>query len=224
MKRLNILLMISLLSVVATAQEESSQVRKGNNDYHNNKFTEAEINYRKGLEKNNKSFEATYNLGNALFKQGKFQEALQEYGKALALPTADKQKIAAALHNAGNALLKDNKIQESIDAYKASLKANPKDDETRYNLAYAMNLLKNQQQNQDKNKDQDKKQDQNKKDQQQQQQQQDNQQQQQPPKPNEMTKEKAEQMLDALMQDEKNAMDKTKKVPVRQKRSSDKDW
>ena len=218
--------MMSLLTVSVTAQKESADVRSGNKLYKSGKFTEAEIAYRKGLLKNPKSFEATYNLGNALFKQKKYTEALDQYKSALALQPGNKQNIAAALHNTGNSLLFDKKIEESIKAYEAALKLNPKDNDTRYNLAYAQALLKQQQKqnkdNKDKNKD---KKDQQKKDQNKDQQNKDQQKknQQQPQQPK-MSKENAQQILDALQQDEKNAQDNAKKQPVRGVKKAEKDW
>lgn len=213
--QLIILFIFSVLTPLV-AQEESANVREGNKLYKSDKFVDAEVAYRKGLQKNPKSFEGTYNLGNALFKQGKYPEALEQYKNALAMQPKDKSKLAAAFHNAGNALLSDKKIQESIDAYKMALKANPKDDETRYNLAYAQMLLKKQQQNKDNDKNKDKKDKEQKKDQDKNQQQQ----QQQP----QMSKQNAQQILEALQQDEKNTFDKKKKQPVRARKSAEKDW
>ena len=106
---------------------------------------------------------------------------------------------------------------KAVDAYKMSLRNNPADHETRYNLALAQKMLKDQQnqqdqdQNQDQNKDQqqkqDQKQDQNK-DKQNDQKKDDQKDQQQPPKPekqdNQMSKENAEQLLNSVMQDEKD--------------------
>lgn len=211
--------MMSLLTFSMTAQKESADIRSGNKFYKSSKFTEAEIAYRKGLLKNKNSFIANYNLGNALFKQKKYAEALEQYNNALALQPKEKNKIAAAFHNTGNSLLVDNKIEESIKAYEKALKNNPKDNDTRYNLAYAQMLLKKQQQNKDKNKDQ------NKQNQKQSQQPKNNPQQ---PKPNpqepKISKENAQQILDALSQDEKNAQDKAKKQPVRGTKNAEKDW
>ncbi len=215
--KINILTAFLLLfanSIVA--QEEAAHVKAGNKLYKTEKYVDAEVAYRKGLQKNPKSFEATYNLGNALFKQGKNTEAFEQYKNAAALQSDNKEKMAAVFHNAGNALLAEKKIDESINAYKMALKMNPKDDETRYNLAYAQMLRKKQQQNKDKKDDKEK--DKEKEKQQQQQQQQ---QQQEQPK---MSKQNAQQILDALMQDEKNTMEKTKKQPVRAKKSAEKDW
>ncbi len=212
-----IILYLFIVLLPLAAQEESANVREGNKLYKSEKFVDAEVAYRKGLQKNPKSFEGTYNLGNALFKQKKYPEALEQYKNALALQPSEKEKIAAAFHNAGNALLSDKKIEESINAYKMALKANPKDDETRYNLAYAQMMLKKQQQNKEKDKDKDKEQEKEQKKEQDKNQQQ---QQQQP----QMSKQNAQQILDALMQDEKNTMDKKKKQPVKARNSAEKDW
>jgi len=222
MKKIGCILLMSVITFSVWAQKESNDVRAGNKLYKTSKFTEAEIAYRKGLVRNPKSFEANYNLGNALFKQKKYSEALEKYNNAVALQPTDKQKLAATYHNVGNSLLADKKIEESIKAYKKALKNNPKDDETRYNLAYAQMMLKKQQQDKDKNKDQKKDQQDQKKDQKKDQQQQQQQQQQQP-KP-QMSKENAQQILDALMQDEKNTQDKAKKQQVRGTKKAEKDW
>lgn len=211
--------MMSILTFSMSAQKESADIRSGNKSYKSSKFTEAEIAYRKGLLKNKNSFIANYNLGNALFRQKKYAEALEQYNNALALQPKEKTKIAATYHNTGNSLLVDNKIEESIKAYEKALKNNPKDNDTRYNLAYAQTLLKKQQQNKDQKKDQ------IKQNQKQNQQPKDNPQQ---PKSNpqqpKMTKENAQQILDALSQDEKNAQDKAKKQPIRGTKKAEKDW
>ncbi len=213
--KINGLLVIMLFGVGnLIAQEESSNVREGNKLYKSEKYVDAEVAYRKGLQKNPKSFEANYNLGNALFKQGKNSEAFEQFKNAAALQSDNKEKMSAVFHNAGNALLAEKKYDESINAYKMALKMNPKDDETRYNLAYAQMMLKKQQQNKDKKDD---KKDQEKEKEKQQQQQP------QPQQPK-MSKQNAQQILDALMQDEKNTMEKTKKQPVRAKKSAEKDW
>ncbi len=198
----------------ALAQEEYGPLRAGNKSYKAQKFTEAEIEYRKGLQKNKQSFDAVYNLGNALFRQQKYKEALELYQAAAPMEQESKLKRAAAFHNAGNALLLEKKVKESIEAYKQALRLNPSDDDTRYNLAFAQYLLKNQQEPppQQQPQPQDQKQDQ----------QQD--QQQQPPQNDQMSKEQAEQILQALMQEEKETMEKAKKQPKATRKGTEKDW
>jgi len=218
MRKIGCVLMMSVLTLSVWAQKESSDVRTGNKLYKSSKFTEAEIAYRKGLVKNPKSFEANYNLGNALFKQKKYSEAIEKYNTAISLQPTEKKKVAASLHN----------VEESIKAYKSALKNNPLDDETRYNLAYAQMMLKKQQQQnkdkKDKNKDQNKDQKKDKQDQNKDQQKKDQQQQQPQQSKSQMSKENAQQILDALMQDEKNTQDKAKKTQARGTKKAEKDW
>jgi len=233
MKRTLIYIML-LCPALLFAQKESPDVRKGNRQYNKEQYTDAEIQYRKGLDKNNNSFEAHFNLGDALFKQEKYPEAAEEFQKAGALlqpkngkySDADKKKLAQVWHNLGNSLYAQQQYDKAVGAYKNSLMANPKDDETRYNLIKAMQMLQQQQQQQNQdNQDQQQQQDQqNQQQQQEQQQQEDNQDQQQPQNQPEMDREQAEQILQALEQDEQDTQDKAKRQQMQSKFKTDKDW
>ncbi len=235
--RCYILMALALMSGgVAMAQKaERGYVRSGNKLYRDSLFTKAEVDYRKALDINPKSTEAAFNLGNALLMQQKGQEAIEQY-TAAANVEKDKSKLAQIYHNMGVVLQSAKQYPACIEAYKKSLRNNPNDDETRYNLALAQKLLKDQQQNQQQNQDnkkneQDKKED---KDQQQQKQNQDNkdkkeqnqnqQQNQQQKKENEMSKDNAQQLLNAVMQDEKDVQEKVKKQLQVKGKKFDKDW
>ena len=230
-----ITLLFLLVASSAFAQKtERDYLRSGNKLYNDSLFIKAEIDYRKALEINPKSTDAMFNLGNSLLMQQKAKEAMEQFESASKVEK-DKDKLAQIYHNMGVVILQSSKqYPQCIEAYKESLRNNPKDDETRYNLALAQKLLKDQQQNQDQNQDknQDQKQDQkdDKKDQNKNQQEQDkkdqqnqNQQQQQQNK-DEMSKENAQQLLNAVMQDEKNVQDKVKKQLQIQGKKLDKDW
>jgi len=212
---------------------ERKNVREGNKLYKKEKYTESEISYRKSLEVNPRSIEGTYNLGNSLYKQGKFPEAAEQY-QLIAAQEKDPVKLAQVFHNLGNISMKNKQYDKSIQAYRQSLRLNPKDDETRYNLALAQKLLENQQ-NQDQSEEQqnkDQKDDQkNKEDQQQnQQQQQDdkkqNKTQEEQQQNEQMSKDNAQQMLDAFLQDEKDTQEKVKKAQMQQqqRRRTEKEW
>lgn len=226
-----ILLMLLTVSAVAFGQKtDRDYLRSGNKLYKDSLFVKAEVDYRKALEVNPKSSAAMYNLGNALLMQQKAQEAMEQYQAASRLEK-DKAKLAQIYHNMGVILQSSKKLPECIEAYKESLRNNPHDNETRYNLALAQKQLKDQQQNQNQDKQQEQKQDQKQDEQQQNKdlqdqdkkdQQQNNQQQQQ--NQNEMSKENAEQLLNAAMQDEKNVQDKVKKQIQIQGKKLDKDW
>jgi Ca-activated chloride channel family protein len=175
------------LSAVSYSQADRKLRREGNREYSKEKYSESEISYRKALDKNKESSDAVFNTGDALYRQKKYEDAGKQFVENHNM-NDNRTKKSASLYNLGNSLLMANKVQESIDAYKGSLKLDPYNMETKYNLAYAQDLLKQQQEqqkqqqqqnNQDK-KDQDKnKQDQNKDKQDQQQDQNKDQQQQQ---------------------------------------------
>lgn len=228
---------------VFAQKAERKNVREGNKLYTDEKFTESEISYRKSLEVNPRSVEGTYNLGNALYKQKKFPEAAEQYqlltgqSEKMVETEEGRARLASVFHNLGDISMQGKEYQKSVEAFKQSLRLNPKDDETRYNLALAQKLLENQQnENQDQNQDQqnqDKKEDQENKDDQQQQQQQQQQDdkkedktQQEQQQNEQMSQDNAQQMLDAFLQDEKNTQEKVKKAQAEQhqRRKTDKEW
>ncbi len=219
MRHLFIILFL-LLSLSVFAQEKG-YVKQGNDLYNQKKYTEAAELYSKAVDKKKESLEGQFNLGDALYKQKKYDKAAEQFSK-IAESHKDKGVSARAYHNLGNTQLENKKLEESVAAYKKSLLANPKDDETRYNLVYAMNKLKEQQKGKDGNngKNKDDKKDENKKDQNKQNKDQDkkdqnqkddkNQQQQQQPQPDKLSKEEAQRMLDALNNQEQQTQEKLK--------------
>ena len=138
------------------AQSERKMTRNGNTNYETGNFIDAEINYKKALEKNSDLLEAQFNLGDALVKQERFDEALEAFEKVSA-STENQNLKADALHNKGNVLLSQQDLEGAIESYKDALRINPKDHETRYNYAYVKKLLdeQQQQQNQDQQQNED---------------------------------------------------------------------
>jgi Ca-activated chloride channel homolog len=215
--------MLMIISASLNAQADKKLIRKGNREYEKNKFSDSEISYRKAVDNNKQSSDAVFNVGDALYKQNKFEEAGKQFVEN-ANQNEDKLKKSAGLYNLGNSLLKANKLQESIDAYKNSLKLHPGNREAKYNLAYAQDLLKQQQEQkkqkqdkQDQNKD--KKNEDQKKDQknqndknndQKQDQNKNNDQKQQQPQKQEISKDDAQRLLNSLANDEKNVQEKVK--------------
>jgi len=171
--------------------------------------------------------DAIFNLGDALYRQNRFSEATAEFSRAAKAGETDSLKRADGLYNLGNSLLKEQKFRESIDAYISSLKLNPDNMQAKYNLAYAQDQLKKQEeqqkqdQNQDsQNKDQQDKQDQNKDQEQkedgdqqddQQQDQDKNQDQQQQQQQSAISREDAKRLLDALAANEKETQEKVQR-------------
>lgn len=233
MKQARLLIILLFVWVTTTqAQNERKFVRQGNKYYEaamkdtsrldTIQFNKAEIEYRKALDKKPDEAKWNFNLADALYKQKKYEESAEKF-KDIAEKTTDKIEKSRALHNMGNSLLMNKKLDESIAAYKEALRNNPKDLETKYNLLYAMNLKKKQDQNKDKKKDQKKDKDQKNKDQQNKNQ---NQQQQQQQQQSKISRQNAEQMLQALENSEKKIQDKVKKVQAlkAQSKKVEKDW
>ena len=221
---LTVISLFSLLSPLSSfAQSDRQLVRQGNKQFRAGNNAEAEVSYRKAVEKNQRNPQANYNLGNALMMQRKDSLAITQYEKAAKMETNPLRR-AQAYHNMGVICQQHQMFGEAIEAYKEALRNNPADDETRYNLE----LCKRQQKQQDKNqqnkdnkdnKDQNKdKQDQQKQDQKKDEQKQNQQQQQ-------MSKDNAEQLLNAAMQEEKQTQERMKKAAQQpQKRRLEKNW
>lgn len=222
--------MLLLCSMSAFAQREAGDVRKGNRDYRKQNFTEAEVDYRRALEVNKNSYEAHYNLGDALFKQDKYADAQTEFETAARMldRKEDKERFSKAMHNIGNCHFAQQQYDKAVAAYQESLRANPKDNDTRYNLVKAMEMLQQQQQqqqqqNQDQKQDQQQQEQQQQEQQEQQEQQQQEQQQQEQQNDDQMDKETAEQILQALEQDEQDTQEKMQRQQGK-KRRVEKEW
>ena len=229
--RLILLAVISLFScfspLSSTAQTDRQYIRQGNKLFRSGDYPNAEVSYRKAIEKNPRNPQAVFNLGNALMAQKKDSAAVVQFESASKLETNPLRK-AKAYHNMGVVCQSHKMYGEAIEAYKNALRLNPEDNETRYNLVLCKHQQQKQQQKQQQNQqgNDEKKQD-NKKDQQKQEQQkdqQDDKKQQEQPKP-QMSKENAEQLLNAAIQNEKQTQDKLQKAQQQpQRRTIQKNW
>ena len=214
------------IALTASAQTDRQYIREGNKQFRMGDYAKAEVSYRKAVEKNPKNPQAAYNLGNALMAQKQDSAAVQQFEQSARMETNPLRK-SAAYHNMGVICQTHKMYGDAIEAYKNSLRLNPNDDETRYNLVLCKHLKKkqddkqkqNQQNKDDQNKKDDKKDDQkdqkqDKKD--------DKQQEEQKPQ---MSKDNAEQLLNAAIQNEKMTQDKMKKQQQQpQRRAIQKNW
>ncbi|MBL7712036.1 MAG: tetratricopeptide repeat protein, partial [Chitinophagaceae bacterium] len=231
-------------AVPAGAQSSKKLIANGNKLYEEGRYKDAAAQYGRALQKDTTyAGKSSYNLGNALYQQKQVEPARKAY-EAAAKKTADRKENSEANYNIGNTYMAEKKWEEAIEAYKKTLRNNPQDADAKYNLSYARQMLKKEGGGgKDKNKDQDKK-DQDQKEQQQKQDQQkqdeqkkDEQKDQQPkegeqekqeeqkpqPQPSKLSEKQAEQLLNALQQEEKKLQEKNKKkygTPVK----AEKDW
>jgi len=237
------LVLFTLSFADAFAQSEKKLVRKGNSEYEEGKFSEAEVEYRKALSENPNYYKGKFNLGDAMYNLENFEESGKIFNELAEANLSPEQK-AKVHYNQGNNLMQQQKWGEAVDAFKKSLRLNPDDYDAKYNLEYARKKQaeqQQQQQNQDQNQDKDKqdqqdKQDQNKdeqnkdqdkQDQQDQKDKQDKQDQKQDQQQNDkkdqkqdqqqqqqqqnISKQDAKRMLEALKNDEKATLQKLQK-------------
>jgi Ca-activated chloride channel homolog len=226
--RMIFLVVLTIIAAKGYPQSDKSLTRRGNDKYNKGSYQQAELEYRKALEKNPKSYRADYNLGNALYREKQYDAAGAKYA-GLAEKEKNKQKRSRYYYNLGNTLYESKKYNESAEAYKNALRNNPNDKDAKHNLLLAMQMLKEQQNKQkqdqqqnkndknDKNKqDQNKQKDQQNKDKQQNQQGQNQQQNQQDkneqagqqPQKGQISPQDAERILQALENEEKDVMKK----------------
>ncbi len=217
---------LAIISPSLYGQEEREYIRKGNRLYKKGEFAGSEGMYRRAEEQTGSGHDAIFNLGDALYRQNRFSEATAEFSRAAKAGETDSLKRADGLYNLGNSLLKEQKFKESIDAYISSLKLNPDNMQAKYNLAYAQDQLKkqeeqqqdqnqdgqnkNQQDKQDQDKDQEQNQNKEQQDQNKDQEQKENQDQQQQQQ-SAISREDAKRLLDALAANEKETQEKVQR-------------
>jgi len=222
------MLILLIFSLSAAAQTDRDFIRRGNRLMRDSVYDKAQVQYQKAIEKDNTNPISHFNLGNALLYQNKAEDAMKEYETAARLEK-DKGRLAQIYHNMGVVLQAAKQFDKAVACYRNSLRNDPTNDETRYNYALSLfQLKKNQggQDNQDQQKD-DKGQDEKQEKQQEQQKQQDKKDEQQQPQPqqDQMSRENAEQMLNAAMQDEKATQEKIQQAQQkRQQKQLQKQW
>lgn len=247
-----ITLLFVAMTLLSWSQQENRLIRQGNRQYDDGNYKKAEINYLKSTQSEKASHKGFYNLGDSWYMQKNYLQASAAFDTLRTFKMDDETR-SKSYYNLGNSLLKagidsaqlaQKVLPQSIEAYKQSLRLNPADTDAKYNLAYAQKLLdksKQQQQQNKDNKDQkDQKKDQQKQDQQKQDQQKQDQQkedqarqdqqkqdqQQQKGQPQQISKEDAERILEALKNDEKQTLEKLKYAKIKTMRvvKSDKNW
>ena len=234
--KLSKLILILIITLIGTAtvsadnRQSRKHIRKGNTLFRSDKRKEALVDYVKAVRADTTNARALYNLSTSMFPaawrnvQENQRDTMINYFKAAAQQETNPYRKAQAYHNMGVVLQGAHDFKNAIEAYKEALRNNPNDDETRYNLVLCQRQLKNDGnggQNQQQQQDQQDQQDQQQQQEQEQQQQQ-QQQQQEPP----MSKENAEQLLNAAMQQEKQTQQRMQEAKQQQskRRRIEKNW
>ena len=156
-KKLFFLIALFPFLIYCQKGETINHIYEGNKEADLEKYSEAEIKYRKALSISPEETKALYNLGNTHFNDKNFDEASQRFFQTQKF-SKDKSEKHMAFHNMGNVFMKKKDYAKAVESYKNALRNNPKDDETRYNYALAKELLeKENQKNENKDDNEDKK-------------------------------------------------------------------
>ena len=155
--------LLVMLSSLAYTQTARDLVRTGNENYEIDSLTTAISNYEEASKLDPKLEEAKFNLGDAFYKQGKFADASSTFDE-LAKSTSSTEMKTNAFYNQGNSLMEMQKFEEAMNAYKNAMKANPKNQNARYNYEFARKQLAEQKKQEQQNKDDKDKEDENKDD------------------------------------------------------------
>jgi len=223
------ILYLMVLAPLASADDFSSLVGKGNVALAEGDYKKALDFYHQAEVERPETPELEYNMASALYKDEKYEEAVDKLQKSLV--TDDLVKESSAQYNLGNVYYRMGDYQNAIQAYQRSLELIPEDIDAKYNLELARKMLKEQMkpenQQQDQQQEQQQQEQQQEQEQQEQQQQQpeeqqqeqdENQQQQSQPEErneDEMSKEDAERILNALKDDEKELQKEQQRFKAR---------
>lgn len=245
MKRLMILILALASAVTVSAQTDRKEVRAGNKAFRKGDFRKSEIDYRKAVLKDSLSVAAQYNLASSLYRQDDYegaQKALSSIAETVSAVETVGTK-ADFYFNQGDVALAQKDYASAVKSFRQSLLLRPDDMDAKENYIYAKEMLRQSQDNQsqdnqggqdgDNSQNQD---DQNNQDNNQQQnndnQQQNNQNQQNPQDQNNaaaeenISRQQARQMLNAIQAKEKETQDKVKKekAEMLKSRQKEKNW
>lgn len=226
------ILLVTLFSVFTLSAQKQvrKNIKQGNKLYKEQKYEQAASHYEAAIKINPDALEANYNLGNTLYKQNEWDKSIEQQNHYLLLEKDNPQKLSSAWHNIGNAFLQKKDLEKSMEAYKMSLRINPSDDETRYNLAVVQKMINDQEQEQEQEQEQ--KQDKNQDNQQQPPEPQDKQKKpEEQTEPEQMSRDNAKQILQAIEQDEKETQKRLnemkaeeRKQQAQENKRQNKDW
>ena len=248
MKKFLFIFTLMLAGATALAQPDKRDVRQGNRAFDRQRWSAADISYRKALMADSTSVAANYNLASVQYRQEDYQGAAKSLQR-IAQTAPATPHAADYFYNVGDAALQAKDYKTAVEAFMQSLLRNPGDLDAKENFIYARKMLENQQQggdgqddrnqdqqnqdqqdqqnqqnqDQDQNKDQ---QDQQDQDQDQNQDNQDQQDQQEQPARGELSPQQAQQILQAMQDQEKATQDKVKKekAEVLKSRQKEKNW
>ncbi len=201
------LALVFYISLLGWAWGDSlaSKNSQANKLYKEGKVDEALSKWRDTQIENPDNDKLRYNIGNGLHEQKKYEDAFNEYEKSL--DSKNSELRSKAYYNIGNTHYRMGKLPEAIEDYKKCLEINPDDEDAKYNIEFIEKKLKEQSQSSQSQEEQDKEQKSSPEE-----------------KKDEMSKEDAIRLLDAIKDDEKDLQKELRNQPMEGRYKIDKDW
>ena len=137
----NIKYLILLVSVATTTPIYSQQSSDDPalNAYRLGDYDKAIELYSELLAKNTDDKNIKFNLGGAFYKKGTLNSAKSGFEDALTLEAPEAK--SRAYYNLGNTLFKMNKPEKSLEAFKYAMKFDPEDEDAKFNYEFVRSML-----------------------------------------------------------------------------------
>ena len=238
-------ILLILIAITTPIQGQQSSSDPALNAYRQGDYDKAIELYSELLAKNTDDKNLKFNLGGAFYQKGTLNSAKSGFEDALTLEAPEAK--SRAYYNLGNTLFRMKKPEKSLEAFKYAMKFNPEDEDAKFNYEFVKSMLEENEEKQEgddeqqeENEDSEEEQDtdeqeneneQNKDDQDNEQDKEDDQESEQQKEQNKQQQEEKKKsreeyldMLEALEQQEMQALKDYIQARTVKKRSPEKDW
>lgn len=152
----SVLLLILLFACGSvSAQEWRDSLEVARAAYKKGDYDKAISYYESAQKKAPDNVDLSDEIAQSSYKAREFEKAENIY-KQTANTKRDTKKKADSFHNLGNSRMKKKDYSGAVEAYKESLRNDPTNEKTRYNLSEAIRKMKDQQKKNENQKDQNK--------------------------------------------------------------------
>ena len=228
-----------LFLIIFLTASSMNDARNANSAYERGDYSEAVQLYRQALEQDPENAKLYFNLAKSLYELGQTEDAMEAYDRFKNLAENPAEQSMAD-YNKGRMLADLEQYNEALNYFREALINNPDDPDAKHNYELALRKMQqqeqdNEQQQEQESGDDDQENGQQDNQQQEQDQQPDDSQQpgqpqdqsgenEQDPTPLNMSREEAENILDALEQLERELLENRKKESSESQSGNDKDW
>ncbi len=139
-KHLVLILFIFILNAFS-AQNWIDEIKKARLAYKTNKYTKSLHHYQIASKIKPANIDLSMEMAQAFYKAKSYQNAAVLYKNMIGSKTKADLR-SSAYHNLGNIAFQQKNYPRAIESYKKSLRINPSNSQTRYNLSEAIRQLK----------------------------------------------------------------------------------